>query len=167
MAERTPDNPSAETARASVEALLTSEERFRLILESVRDHAIFMLDVDGHVATWNGAAERFTGYRADEILERHCSVFFTTEDVARGRPEAELEIAARDGRLEVEDWRIRKDGSRFWADVVVSAVRGSDGALVGFTKVVRDVTDRRRATEQFRLALEAAPTSIAKERSCS
>jgi len=160
VAERTPSTPSAESASASVEALLTSEERFRLILESVRDHAIFMLDVDGHVATWNGAAERFTGYRSDEILGKHCSVFFTAEEVARGRPAAELETAAREGRLEVEDWRLRKDGSRFWADVVVSAVRGSDGALVGFTKVVRDVTDRRRATEQFRLALEAAPTGM-------
>lgn len=131
-----------------------------MMVASVQDYAIFMLDPDGRVATWNHAAERLEGYSADEAIGEHVSVFYRPEDVDAGLPERELALAANEGRFEDEHWRVRKDGSRFWANVVISAVRSSDGTLVGFAKVTRDVTERYRATEQFRLAIEAAPTGM-------
>ncbi len=118
-------------------------ESFRLLVESVRDCAIFMLDPTGHVKSWNAGAERIKGYRADEILGRHFSVFYTEEDVAEGKPDWALETARQMGHLEDEGWRIRKDGTRFWADVVISAMRDDQGVLRGFAKVTRDLTERR------------------------
>jgi PAS domain S-box-containing protein len=130
------------------------EDPFRLLVESVRDYAIFMLDAGGNIVTWNLGAERMKGYRADEIVGRHFSIFYPPEDVASGKPERELVEAARVGRLEDEGWRLRNDGSRFWANVVITALRHRDGALRGFAKVTRDLTARREA-EQTALALAA------------
>lgn len=110
-----------------------------------------MLDPDGRVASWNAGAERFKGYRAEEILGQHFSRFYLPEDVSNGKPAAELEAARRDGRVEDEGWRVRKDGTTFWADVVITALRDERGQLRGFGKVTRDLTERRRAEEELRL----------------
>lgn len=118
---------------------------YRLLVESATDYAIFALDPTGHVVSWNPGAQRFKGYTAAEIIGRHFSIFYPPEDLARGKPAAELEIAARVGRLEDEGWRVRKDGTRFWANVVITALREADGTLVGFAKVTRDLTERRAA----------------------
>ena len=128
-----------------------SAERFRLLVDSVQDYAIFLLDTDGHVASWNTGAERIKGYAASEIIGQHFSVFFTPEDRALGRPDAELQLAASAGRSELESWRVRKDGSRFWANVVVTALRDEQG-LQGFAKVTRDLTERRRKEAAERIA---------------
>jgi PAS domain S-box-containing protein len=145
------------TERRNVEeSLRTSEERFRLLVESVRDYAIFMLDPSGRVATWNVGAERINGYRAEEIIGLHFSRFYPEEDVLAGKCELELEVAAREGRFEDEGWRIRNGGTRFWANVVISALRGRTGELVGFAKITRDLTERRRAeAERSRLGEDA------------
>jgi PAS domain S-box-containing protein len=124
--------------------------RFRLLVESVKDYAIFILDPGGHVLTWNLGAERIKGYRADEIIGKHFSIFYPPEDIAAGKTERELEIAARTGRFEDEGWRVRKDGSLLWANVVITALRNSDGSLLGFAKVTRDLTERREAEETQR-----------------
>lgn len=124
----------------------------RLLVESVVDYAIFMLDLDGHVATWNIGAERIKGYRADEIIGAHFSRFFTEEDLTAGKPKRELELAQEQGRYEDESWRVRKDGSRFWANVILTALRDESGNLRGFGKVTRDLTARRAAEEQLRQA---------------
>jgi PAS domain S-box-containing protein len=132
-----------------------AEERFQLLIESVKDYAIFILDPDGNVATWNTGAERIKGYRANEIIGSHFSRFYPEEDVRAGKCELGLEGAAREGRFEDEGWRVRKDGSQFWANVVISAIRDHAGRLVGFSKVTRDLTDRKR-TEEERAARMAA-----------
>ncbi|MBB5956861.1 PAS domain S-box-containing protein [Saccharothrix tamanrassetensis] len=123
------------------------ESAFQLLVEGVVDYAIFMLDPDGHVASWNSGAERIKGYRADDILGRHFSTFYPPEDIAAGKPDRELEIAIAEGRLEDEGWRLRKDGSRFWANVVITALFDATGDLRGFGKVTRDMTERRRAEQ--------------------
>jgi len=137
---------------------LEHEQLFRLMVESVRDYAIFMLDATGHVVTWNIGAERIKGFTASDIIGSHFSRFYPPEDVAAGKCEMELEGAARDGRFEDEGWRVRKDGSHFWANVVISAVRDHDGRLIGFSKVTRDLTERKRNEEDraARLAAEQA-----------
>ena len=147
-------------AHAFTPLLLEREERYRLIIESVRDYAIFMLDPDGHVATWNGAAEILKGYDADEVIGQHVSVFYSPDAGRDGRVAKELALAVRDGSFESEDWRVRKDGGRFWAKATIDAVHDSEGTLLGFAKVTRDITEQHRATEQFRLAIEAAPTGM-------
>jgi PAS domain S-box-containing protein len=126
----------------------------RLLVESVIDYAIFMLDEDGRVATWNIGAEKIKGYSAREIVGEHFSKFFPPEDVARGKPAAELRKAAELGRVEDEGWRLRKDGSRFWANVITTALRDQNGKLRGFGKVTRDLSARREAEERFRQAEE-------------
>jgi PAS domain S-box-containing protein len=133
------------------ERLRHSEERLRLMIESVRDYAIFMLDPKGHIATWNAGAERINGYEVDEIIGKHFSVFFTSEDLAEGKPAKELHVAATTGRFEVEGWRVRKDKSHFWANVVITALRDKDGSLRGFVKITRDMTERRQV-EALRVA---------------
>jgi PAS domain S-box-containing protein len=134
--------------------LVRSEERFRLLVEAVHDYAIFMLDPRGNVATWNSGAERIKGYRADEIIGRHFSCFRLPADVRAGKCERELVIAAARGSMEEEGWRVRKDGSRFWANVVLTAIRDAGGGLVGYAKVTRDLTERRRLDdERLRRAL--------------
>ncbi len=117
------------------------------LVGSVTSYAIFLLDTDGRVASWNPGAEQIKGYRADEILGRHFSVFYTPEDVAEGKPAWALETTREVGHLEDEGWRVRKDGSRFWANVVIAAVRDTQGVLQGFAKVTRDLTQRRRDDE--------------------
>ncbi|HEU4735204.1 MAG TPA: PAS domain-containing sensor histidine kinase, partial [Kofleriaceae bacterium] len=130
-----------------------SEARFRMLVETVKDYAIFMLDTEGRVATWNAGARRIKGYDADEIIGRHFSVFYPEDDIRAGKTEHELEVAARDGRFEDEGWRLRKDGSRFWANVVITALHAADGRLLGFAKVTRDLTERRRLeTERVQFA---------------
>jgi PAS domain S-box-containing protein len=126
-------------------ALRQSEERFRLLVEAVQDYAIFMLDPNGKVSSWNIGAERLKGYRATDIIGKHFSCFYPEEDKREGKPDWELVIALKDGRFEDEGWRIRKDGSRFWASVVITAVRDGSGKLLGFAKITRDFTERIEA----------------------
>ncbi|MBI3561993.1 MAG: PAS domain S-box protein [Gammaproteobacteria bacterium] len=133
--------------RAALDALRASEERFRILVEGVQDYAIFMLHADGRVASWNLGAERIKGYSAAEIVGRHFSQFYLPDDVAQGKPLRELACAAANGRVEAEGWRLRKDGSRFWANTVIAALYDSQGKLRGFSKVTRDVTEQR-AIEQ-------------------
>ncbi len=148
------------TERKKVEeALCSSEERFRALVEEVKDYAIFMLDPGGRVCSWNAGAERIKGYRAEEIIGQHFSRFYPAEEIARGTPEEGLRLAATDGRLEEEGWRVRKDGSRFWANVVITALRDPQGRLIGFTKVTRDVTERKKAREAFLLEITNALVS--------
>lgn len=132
--------------REAEETLRASEERFRLLVQSVKDYGIFMLDPEGHIVSWNLGAERIKGYTEEEITGRHFSVFYPEED--RGKPEYELRVAAAEGRFEDEDWRIHKDGSRFWANVIITALRDESGELVGFAKVTRDLTVRRQAEQR-------------------
>jgi PAS domain S-box-containing protein len=148
--------------RAAEEELRRSEQRFRLLVDSVEDYAIFMLAPDGTVVSWNAGAQRSNGYTADEMIGRHFRVFYPSEVQASGHPELELELALRDGRYSEEGWRVRKDGSRFWANAVITAVLDEDGTHVGFAKVTRDVTALREAQqtlhqseERFRLIVQA------------
>lgn len=147
-------------ARAHLDVAQTrgraTEENFRLLVSSVQDYAIFLLDPRGNVASWNAGAERIKGYRPEEIVGRHFSTFYSAEDVAAGKPEWELESARRDGRVEDEGWRVRKDGTRFWANVVLTALRDEEGNLRGFAKVTRDITERRDLLERERAARMAA-----------
>ena len=146
---------------AAVDALRASEARFRLLVGSVVDYAIYMLDPSGHVTSWNIGAERIKGYRADEIIGRDFSCFYLPEDVATGEPQRSLAVARETGSFRTEGWRQRKDGSRFWAHCVIDTVRGPDGTIIGFAKVTRDITERRRieralqeSEERFRLVIE-------------
>ncbi len=132
------------------EALRLSEQRFRLLVEGVKDYAIFMLDPAGNIVSWNAGAERIKGYSASEIVGKHFSVFYPSEDVESGKPQRELEIAREQGSVEDEGWRVKKDRSLFWANVVITALRDDAGTLRGFAKVTRDLTERREAEEQAR-----------------
>ena len=142
--------------RAAVENERHRDLQLRSIVESVRDYAIYLLDRDGTIVTWNAGGERIKGYSPEEIVGRHFSRFFTQEDRKRGRPQELLRMAAEQGHLEQEGWRLRKDGSRFWAEVVLTAIRDADGELIGFAKLTRDQTDRRRAEESVMLQLTSA-----------
>lgn len=136
--------------RAAEVELRASEERFRMLVQSVTDYAIYMLDPKGRVSSWNAGAERFKGYRADEIMGEHFSRFYTEEDREAGIPRIALETAEREGRFEAEGWRVRKDGARFWASVIIDPIRDDNGALVGFAKVTRDLSEKRAIEEQLR-----------------
>jgi len=125
-----------------------TSELYRLLVEGVRDYAIFVLDPDGHIISWNPGAARLKGYRTEEILGKHFSTFYPEEDKKRGKPAWELEVATAEGRVEDEGWRIRKDGSRFWANVVITALRDEHDTLVGFAKITRDLTERMEAQER-------------------
>ncbi|MET4175472.1 PAS domain S-box-containing protein [Bradyrhizobium sp. LA6.1] len=145
------------TERRAAEAKLReSEQQFRLMVQSVTDYAIYMLDVEGNVASWNAGAQRIKGYGPEEIIGRHFSNFYTEEDRAASLPRTGLQTAAREGRWEHEGQRVRKDGTRFWAHVVIDAIRDDDGKLVGFAKVTRDITERREAEA----ALQAAQATL-------
>jgi PAS domain S-box-containing protein len=133
--------------RRHEEELRASEERLRLLVDSVRDYAIFMLDPDGVVQSWNAGAQAIKGYLPADIIGRHFSAFYTPEDLAAGKPQAELATAGAHGSVEAEGWRVRKDGTLFWANVMVTAIHAPDGALVGFSKVTRDMTQRTRLEE--------------------
>ncbi len=135
------------TRRQADEQLRESEERFRLLVNGVQDYAILMLDPVGNITSWNQAAERIKGYKSNEIVGRHFSVFYPPEDIQNGKPERELHNAITEGRYEEEGWRVRKDGSRFWASVVITSLADETGKLRGFSKVTRDVTERKRAKE--------------------
>ena len=151
--ERLPAPPASAVPPPDLKPLQESEARFRLLIDAVKDYAIFMLDPNGRVATWNAGAKRIKGYEASEIIGQHFSRFYPQEDISAGKCERELEVAAREGRFEDEGWRLRKDGSRFWANVVITALRNPKDELVGFAKVTRDLTERRRLEqEQLRVA---------------
>jgi len=139
------------------------EHRYRLLIEAVRDYAIFMLDASGNVTSWNPGAQRAKGYLADEIVGRHFSVFYTGEDIAAGKPQQLLTAATSRGRVEDEGWRVRKDGSRFWANVVITAVYDDNGELAGFAKITRDMTERRRLEELERASAASAMVQQARE----
>ncbi|MFA7751926.1 PAS domain-containing protein, partial [Klebsiella pneumoniae] len=140
---------------------LSGSDRFERLVNSIRDYAIYLLDRDGHIASWNAGAERFKGYTAEEIVGQHFSRFYTEEDRAAGLPARALRIAAEKGVFEAEGWRLRKDGTRFWTSVVIDPVRDEHGALIGFAKVTRDITDKRAAQralleseQRFRLLVQ-------------
>jgi PAS domain S-box-containing protein len=150
--------------RRAEEALRQSEERFRLLVEGANDYAIFMLDPEGHIASWNPGAERLKGYKADEIIGQHFSRFYPQEAIDRGWPAHELRVARAEGRFEDEGWRLRKDGSRFWANVIITALRDDAGRHLGFSKITRDMTERKRAEEDARrLVEEATARRVAEE----
>ena len=148
-APRQPDRPATDDSIATL---------YRLLIESVVDYALFVLDAGGHVLTWNSGAERLKGYTADDIIGKHFRAFYPPEDVRAQKPEWELSVAAQEGRVEDEGWRVRKDGSRFWANVVITRLLGQEGELVGFAKVTRDLTARREseAASRRQAAAEAA-----------
>ena len=140
---------------------------FQALVAAVKDYAIFILDPHGRVSSWNAGAERIKGYKSDEIVGEHFSRFYTQEDIELGRPDSELKVAASEGRLEDEGWRVRKDGSRFWANVVITAIRDENGELLGFSKVTRDFTERKKVEEalrasenRFRSLFEFSPDAI-------
>ena len=148
-------------ARKSDTQFRASEERFRLLVDSVKDYAIFMLDPRGYITTWNQGAERIKGYRAAEIIGRHFSIFYPAEDVAAGVPARGLATALQEDRFEAEGWRVRKDGSRFWASVVITALKDQANQLRGFAKVTRDITERKRIQDQL---LESERREVARLR---
>src|SRR5688500_18173392 len=134
---------------------------FQLAAQQTKDYAVFLLDPGGHIMTWNAGAARIKGYAPEEIVGKHFSIFYTTESIERGWPQHELKAARAEGRFEDEGWRIRKDGSRFWASVVITALRDPGGKLLGFSKITRDLTDRKRneealahSEERFRLLVD-------------
>src|SRR5450830_1929808 len=143
------------------DAELTDAQQFQLAVSSIRDYAIYMLDIDGRITTWNSGAERFKGYTEQEILGTHFSRFYTEDDQQAGLPARALHIALTEGKFEAEGWRVRKDGARFWASVVIDPIRDRDGRLLGFAKITRDITARKAADEtlcqseqQFRLLVQ-------------
>lgn len=154
---------AARTVDAGAE-LLTAKQQLpdmlELLVNRIPEYAIMTLDPAGYIATWNLTAERLKGYRTEEVVGKHFSMLYVPEDVASGKPERELKLAARDGRYEDEGWRMRKDGSRFWANVVITVLRSERGELRGFGKITRDLTERKRSEDQFQLAMEAAPTGM-------
>jgi PAS domain S-box-containing protein len=141
------------------DTLRRSEEQFRLLVQSVTDYAIYMLSPQGIITNWNSGAERIKGYSPQEIIGQHFSKFYSAEDAAAGVPQIGLDTARREGRFEKEGWRYRKDGSKFWAGVVIDAIRAPDGELIGYAKITRDMTERRQAQEQLERAREAMAQS--------
>src|SRR5689334_24277188 len=153
---------NSQPSRPDPEPLQSGEDRFRLLVESVTDYAIFMLDPSGYVLTWNAGAQRMKGRTGEEKIGKHFSRFYPVESLQQGWPKHELQQAAAHGRVEDEGWRIRKDGSRFWANVTITALHDRAGGLLGFAKITRDLTERRaheealrRSEERFRLLVEA------------
>jgi len=135
-------------------ALSDEQGRYRLLVDAVTDYAIYLLDPKGIVSSWNPGAERLKGYEWREIVGRHFSEFYTDEDKAIGLPRIALETADREGRFEREGWRVRKDGTRFWAHVIIDPVRDPDGRLIGYAKITRDLTERKMADEALRASEE-------------
>src|SRR5450631_4283321 len=135
--------------RKAEQALMQSEEQFRLLVQGVTDYAIYLLDVDGRVANWNLGAQRIKGYLPNEIIGQHFSQFYTDADRKSGMPQRALERAAREGRFEKEGWRVRKDGSQFWAHVIIDPIRDDGGDIIGYAKITRDITERRDAQEKL------------------
>lgn len=144
-----PPNISNKNAQTSREVAQRSD-LLQLLVDSIKDYAILFLDNEGTILTWNSAAERLKGWKAEEIIGQNFVRFYPPEDVARGKTEMELRVAREEGRFEDEGWRVRKDGSRFWANVIITALRDKDGKLVGFGKVTRDLTERRLNEEKIK-----------------
>jgi PAS domain S-box-containing protein len=141
--------------RASEAKLKHSQEQFRLLVQGVTDYAIYMLDPKGHVASWNAGAQRIKGYLPEEIIGQHFSRFYGKEEREKGEPQRSLNVAAEVGRIEKEGWRYRKDGSRFWASVIIDRILDERGELIGFAKITRDVTEKREAQRQLETARES------------
>jgi PAS domain S-box-containing protein len=160
--------PNLPAPTLPVQAAVNSNvQTLQQLFDGIQDYAIFLLDCDGRVESWSAGAERIKGYSADEILGQHFSCFYTREDVANGKPERELEQAIRTGRVEDETWRVRKDGSRFIANVITTALRNDDGTLRGFAKITRDVTERKRAEEEVRKLNEELQWLVDGARDCA
>lgn len=151
--------PAGPKAATTPQMRHEEEERMKLLVESIRDYAVFLLDSEGRVRSWNSGAQIIKGYRPEEIIGQHISVFYSPEERESGTPSRLLAIAEREGRVEDEGWRLRKDGTRFWADVVITALRNRDQDLLGYVKVTRDLTDRLRAQEE-RVRLAHAEEAI-------
>ena len=145
-----PNHPEADRFAES----LTADGRYRLLVNAVTDYAIYMLDIDGIVSSWNAGARRFKGYEEAEIVGQHFSRFYTPEDRATGLPERALAAAREEGKFEGEGWRIRKDGGRFWASVIIDPIRNRSGDLVGYAKITRDLTERKAAESVLRSSEE-------------
>ncbi|WP_086381634.1 PAS domain-containing sensor histidine kinase [Caballeronia sordidicola] len=164
-----PDDPSSsrranDASSSNAFPFEISDVHFRMLVDAVQDYAIFMLDRLGHVVSWNRGAQSIKGYTAGEIVGQHFSVFYTPEDIAIRKPETELALAEAEDRIEDEGWRVRQDGSQFWANVTITAIRAPDGALQGFAKVTRDMTDRLRLIDlQHTRALSAHVQSAREE----
>lgn len=141
-------------------ALRESEQQFRLLVESVRDYAIFMLDAEGRIASWNAGSQRIKGYTAEEVLGKHFSIFYTPEDIAKGMPQKELDCAMREGRCEVQGWRLGRDSARFLAHVVITPIVDESGRLRGFAKVTRDISLHHAAEQRFRQVVESSPSAM-------
>jgi PAS domain S-box-containing protein len=155
--------------RAAEQAVRESEERFQLLMASVKDYAIYRLDPEGRVTTWNAGAENIKGYTAEEIIGKHFSIFYPPEERGGDKPQRELDTARREGEYEEEGWRVRKDGSRFWASIVLTPIRTANGELAGFAKVTRDLTERRAADQRMletarQTATEEAARAAAEQR---
>jgi PAS domain S-box-containing protein len=149
MAKKSPPSKDSKAPVRGIDQVAARGELLALLIDNVRDYAITLLDPEGRVLTWNNAAQRLKGWTSEEIVGEHFSRFYPPEDNERGKTRLELEIAARDGKFEDEGWRVRKDGSRFWANVIITALRAKDGSLLGFGKVTRDITDRKTAEERL------------------
>jgi PAS domain S-box-containing protein len=145
--------------KAAEEKLRLNEEQFRLLVQGVTDYAIYMLDLDGRVSNWNLGAERIKGYQGHEVIGQHFSKFYTDEERAAGEPQKALDAVQREGRFERESWRVRKDGTRFWAHVVIDAIRNDDGDIIGYAKITRDITERKQAQEKLEKAREMSVQS--------
>lgn len=135
--------------KAAEEELKQSEEQFRRLVQGVTDYAIYMLDAEGHISSWNAGAQRIKGYAPSEIIGAHFSRFYTAEDREKGEPQRALKIAAEKGQFEKEGWRVRKDGSRFWASIVIDAIKDDGGKLIGFAKITRDITERKQVEQKL------------------
>lgn len=134
------------------EKAINEIERYKLLVESIEDYAIFILDVSGYIETWNAGAKKIKGYSADEIIGQHFSIFYTPSDVKTGKPDKELLRATREGHIEAEDWRVKKGGARFWANIVTTALFSASGTLVGFAEITRDITDKKRSKDALVVA---------------
>jgi two-component system, sensor histidine kinase and response regulator len=163
-----PDGPEIQRRPPAGEIQKPGDERFRQLVDAIPDYAIFMLDPKGFVSSWNVGAENIKGYCADDVIGRHFSLFYPPEDVQNGKPDRELETATREGRCEDEGWRVRKDGSRFWANVIIAPLKDRSGQLWGFAKVTRDLSERKRMEEslraaehRFRTMAQTMPASVA------
>ncbi len=148
-----------ETPRNSATALFAQDDRFHILVNSIKDYAIYLLDRDGYINSWNAGAERFKGYKADEVIGEHFSRFYTEEDREAQIPNRALQLAADNGGYEAEGWRVRKDGTRFWAHVIIDAIYDETNELVGFAKITRDISDRKRAQEELERNREAVSQS--------